>query len=337
MRYPQTFILIFSLILSSLALAKKPTTLPIEKKAYKFYKQKKYDEATRVLEPASEDLSKRGLYLLAESYGKNQDIVNEIRILNLINSKFSKEYKAYFKLGQANLKQADVKDPQKQVALQTQAVENFRKSIKANKGYRAAYEQLLKLFRALNNNYEIRTLVKEMIKRFGDRPQYYIELCRNFTEDKFPDQAKINCFKAIELAPSFPNNFVFLATTHIQLGDRKEAGKVISTAAKKFPKSELVNWFSGTFYLEEKNNVLAEFYFRNAIKTDPNSGRSYSGLAQALYNQKKYDESQKNFLKSCQIDKTFTEAYRVAAAELAQTNQFLLSRKFKSEIYKCKQ
>lgn len=298
-----------------------------EKSALENFKDRQFDLVIKSLEPNLEASTSHGLTLLAKAYEAKGDFENQIRILGLVIAKEPNSYKAHFQLGLAHLKSGT----------DIEAVKSFRRTIELKPRYRAPYDELFKIFKRQGSNYESRELAKDMVKKFGRKPQYVIELCRTFSEDGYFSEALKYCQDSVKLAPTFPDSYIHLSMTHKGLGNRKDAGLWLNRATKRFPNSELVQWYAGDFYFQEKNYSLATRHLASAAKIDPKSERSQIGLARASFEAGDYAVSLEAFLAACQINPTHLQEFRSATAQLSQKNEITMNRRFSENIYKCRE
>lgn len=291
-------------------------------------KRQKGQEAKLIetLNPVADDLTLPSLLVLATAYRSQQNYRDEVRILQKAVDLAPKQHELHFKLGRAQLN-ADTP---------VEAVASFRKAITLKRDHRDSYEALLSIFAKSGENYESRNVLKDMLKQFGKRPAIYSHLCRLDSLDGYLDAAVENCQLAIKLDPKKADNHVYFAQTLTDQKNETKAAKVLNQAAKKFPKSELVQWSVGQFYLRQNNYPIAAEFFGRALAADSASSRGQLGFAVANFEQKKYGEALKAFSIACEADEAAHEKLRESQGRLRALKENDWSQKYSQEVYDCK-
>src|SRR6185312_243873 len=131
--------------------------------------------------------------------------------------------------------------------------------------YKPAFDLLLNTLLVIKADNEARELLMDGIKKFGERAEFYRDLCRLDSTDGFLVQALANCRRAIKLAPGFPDSYVYLVQSLYDQKELEHADKDIVSAARRFPNSEFVPWAAGMLFLKKKTFAVAARYFQAAV------------------------------------------------------------------------
>lgn len=345
MRLALLFLLFSSSVFAQLSptemektLRAKPSLLATRIQLGNYYlKQKNYAKVVELLNSYTDQLTPEGFLALASAYSHRGEFIDEVRVLNLLTMRQPENYQWPYLLAQAYRKQMSIqKDYLKKKDIATQAIQSYRKSLSLKKDFKPAFNDLLTTLLQQKANNEARELVQEGITRFGERPELYRELCRLDANDGFLDSAVATCRKAINLAPAFPDNHVFLMQAlHDQKEDKMAEANAVS-AAKKFPRSEFVQWAAGTLFFKKKNFPVAARYFQTAVNADPKSSRAHFGLAQAIFESNQEAASLEHFTKACAADPTTLDTFLAAGGRLKQKGNTQLGEKFIHAAYTCK-
>lgn len=270
--------------------------------------------------------STANLSLLANAYKRSGNFVDEIRTLEVLAQKQSKEAPVFELLARAYFSSNNY----------DKSAESFRKSISLNKKRLSAYEGLYDVFTKTNNNYERRALLNDMQDVFGDSAEVSTKLCRLFSQDNFIEKGLDVCKKAIGLNPKIPDNHVFLALNYKSAKETEQSLKIVHTAAKNFSRSEFAQFTAGTMNDEIKNYETARYYYRRCVKVDKKSDRCWAKLAQASLQLKDYKESLSAFETACKINSRahYTE-FRNATTTVRIQRQSDWVDKFQNAVEKC--
>ena len=312
-------------------LKKNPENLSLrEKLARSLYKKKKFNQVSKTLEPYVDDLNIKSLKLLSNSYHELKDYKNEERVLKLILEQRPKSAKVLYAMALAQRKQKNMDG----------AVTNLRKSIKSNPQFKHAYVALSKIFEAQKNYYEARNTIKDIIRLFGDKPQYQTSLCRYFAVDGYLEETLSHCQIAAKKDPKVPENHIFLAQSLLDKGDKKQGQKILKQTVQRFPKSEPALSALGLFYLKKDNFASALRFYKRAVAAQKNSARAHIGLAQASFGNKNYELALKSFKKSCRLDEhreyDVLQKFRKATGQLRQKSIYRWMSKYSSGLYACR-
>lgn len=279
-----------------------------------------------LLSPFTDELSLSSLLQLAVAYQNVEKYTDEIRVLKKALESGPKRYDIHYRVGLAYLKTEKF----------TEATNSMRDAIKIQRRFRQAYDSLLDIFQRTKNNYESRNILRDMVKIFGKDPLIYSHLCRLDSIDGYLESAIKACRKAMSIDRDFPDNYVYLAQSLIDSKDETSAGKVLIQAARRFPKSEFVQWATGEYYLRQKNYTGAQTYFSKAVLADEKSSRSLAGLAVCQFEQENHEDALASFSKACEIDENVVEKIREAAGKLRLAKKDEISRRYTKQIQDCK-
>jgi len=221
-----------------------------------YLKQKSFAKVVELLNAYTDQLNSSGFLALANAYSNRKEYLDEVRVLNLLTQKEPEDFHWHFLLGQAYLKEINIQgDITKKKDLVTSAIQSFRKALSIQPDYKPAFDVLLTTFLQQKNNNEARELIQDGISKYGARPELLHEICRLDSMDGFLDSALKSCREAIKLSPDFPDNYVFLIQALNDIKEEKKADADAVAAAKKFPKSEFVQWAAGTLFFKRNNSL----------------------------------------------------------------------------------
>jgi tetratricopeptide (TPR) repeat protein len=190
---------------------------------------------------------------------------------------------------------------------------------------------------ANDNRYEARTVINDMTRKFGKRPELYNELCRLYSIDGFIEQALQTCHQAIQLSPQNAKNFVYMANSYKDQKEPEKAGKLLSNAAKRFPKSEFLQVAAGDFYQGQKNHPVAARYYEKAVALNPKMAEAQIGLARSLTETGRFKEAYPHFFAACRADSQTLPEFQEALVKVRQSGNSDLESQFSRGIYSCKQ
>jgi predicted Zn-dependent protease len=299
-------------------LKKKPDNMRVRIELANVYANEgRADRVIELLNPYTDQLTSTGFILLASSYNSKGDYANEVRVLTLISNRDEENFQWHMLLAQAFVKQTSLKNTdEKTRELVTNAVQRYRRVLQLKPKYQLAFNELLKLFLDQRMNNEARELMMEGISKFGRRPELFRELCRLDSQDGYLVQAVANCTDSIKLSPEFPDHYVYLVQALYDQKEDKRAEAQAVRAAKKFPKSEFVQWAAGTMFLRKKNFPVAARYFDAAVAAKPESTRAHYGLAQAQFESGQEGAALEHYIKACKGDASTVEAFFAATGKL---------------------
>jgi tetratricopeptide (TPR) repeat protein len=289
------------------------------------FEENKYQRVIEVLQPKMELLPRTSILLIARSYQKLKDHLNEIRVYKHLTTMNAKDYRSFFELGNAY---SQSKNPE-------EAILAFRKAIEIQPTFRPAYEALAIEYKRTGNNYENRVIIEDMIKNFGAKPEYLAQLCRLYTLEKYKDTAIAHCNEAIKKQPNNPSNHVYLGLNYKNSGDAAQAKKILVGIAKQFPQSEQAQWEAGQISEESKNFLAAFQYYKQATEADSKSFRAYLGLARSAFELKKYNEALNAFVKACPESKEASEEFRRFTYRLRHSGETIWHAKYLSKLPVC--
>lgn len=308
-------------------LKKDPEQLDVREKLARAYLNKDmYDKLILLLNPYTEQISISTKFDLASAYRGKGDYLNEVRVLKSIATSDEEIFEAYYNMALAQLKLKNEAD----------AIEALRKAISINPGFKPAHDTLLSIFVKADNRYEARETLQDMIKRFGKRPELMNYLCRLLSIDGFNKQAITDCQNAILTSAAFPDNYIYLAQSLKDADQEGESEKTLLHAARKFPKSEFVQWATGQLYYRKQNYPVAQKYFAKAAASDVKSARAQLGLALTSMELGEYQKSLDFFESACKLEPNLKDNILTAAAKLRQKKEDSWAKKMMQKSYLCK-
>lgn len=321
-----------------LLLKKSPNSLRLREEVANAYAlEKKPDKVIELLNPYTDQLDAGGFLLLASSYSSKKDFINEVRVLKILVDQNDENYKSHMVLGQAYLKLAQENpNAERYSEFVTSGVQQLRRVLQINKKYKPGFDLLLRTLLDQKDNNEARELLMEGLDKFGERPELYHELCRIDSIDGFVAQAIKNCRESIRVSPTFPDHYVFLVQSLTDQGEDQQAERAIVSAAKRFPKSEFVQWAAGVVYFRKKNYHVAARYYRAAVAADPNKARSHFGLAQSLFETDGEKEAFEHYKLACKGDASTRDAFLAAGGRLKLKKNMDLGSKYIQAASDCR-
>lgn len=307
-------------------LKKNPEDVDTHSQLGFFYLQaEQYDKAIQHLKEAAINPTKTNMFMLAEAYRKNKDFLNEIRTLEVLEQKNTKDPQVHELLGRAYFESKNME----------KAAIHYRKALALDKKRGSAFDGLFTVFAATKNSYEQREILQDMLETFGDTPEVHTKMCRFLSQDSFFDKAIEHCKKAIELDRRIPENHVFLGMNYKGLKQIAQATKIIEQAAKSFPKSEFAQFTAGLVNDELKNWETSAHYYKRCIAADRESDRCYLGLAQGKLQTRDYKESLEAFIKACELNRSYYMALRNATSSVRLQKQERWVDKFQQATEVC--
>jgi len=297
-----------------------------EKLARAYLSANQFDKVISALTAYTEQISIPARFDLASAYRGKNDSLNEVRALKNISERDPTIFEAHYNIALAQMKLNNEAD----------AIEELRLAIGINPGFKPAHETLLKIFIKADNRYEARETLQDMIKRFGKRPELMNDLCRLLSIDGFNKQATAECQQAILTSPAYPDNYIYLAQSLKDAEQEGESEKTLLHAARKFPKSEFVQWATGQLYFRKQNFPVAKKYFTAANAADPKSARALQGLAESGIELGEYESALDQYERACKIDPYLKEAMLTAGSKLRHKKEENWGKKFSSKSYLCK-
>ncbi|QDK39503.1 tetratricopeptide repeat protein [Bdellovibrio sp. NC01] len=283
-----------------------------------FYQKKDYEKTTLLLWKQIDKLDRNGILLLARAHEQRKEPGEMIRALNILVGKDEKDFEALTLLGNAYVLQKKTKD----------ALDAYKRAIEANSKYEPAYLGVASLYEKRNppNLYELRILYQDMIDNLGAKGAYLQKLCEvNAKDDNTFETAIDTCRQATVKDPKTADAWVNLGNSLKTAGKTDEATSTLKKAANEFPKSEYAQYSYGKTLEEAKNSVDAMKYYKAGTEADPESARSWLGLAATSFDMKKYEISLIAYKNACKYDKKNAVAFRRATTVLrnARVNDWI--------------
>ncbi len=301
------------------------------------FEKEHFDKVVDLLNPYTDQLDSGGFLMLSMSYTQQKDHANSVRILKIVSEKEESNHKWLMLLAQSYLMQA-AQSPgtPRSAELLTLGIQSLRKTLRMAPHYKPAFDLLLSTLLKQKANNEARELLSEGIDKFGKRPDLFKELCRLDAVDGYLVQAVEHCRESIKISPNFPDHYVYLIQA---LRDQKEdqiAEKHAVSAAKKFPKSEFVQWGTGTLFFKKQNYPVATRYFQAAVDSKPDSGRAHFGLAQSLFEQGNPEKALAHFIKACKSDPETVDTFHAYSGRMKQTKNSAMAAKYAQAANSCR-
>jgi tetratricopeptide (TPR) repeat protein len=292
-------------------------------------KKKDWPKVIEALKPVSESLPLAGLLLLARAYRNTKDAINEVRVLELCTAKDPKNVQTRILLGEAY---AAAKRSEDAIATFQEARKQDAKALGA---YWGILHELTKSDANSEASYEARTLLHDMVKIFGEKPEFLNELCRLYAGAAYLEKAVEICTQAIDKDPRHSENYIYLGNSLRDQDEEVKAAKVYSDAAKLFPKSAPVLASAGEMSLARKDYPAAYKTFRQAVLADRKLARAVAGYAQASFELQKNQEALDAYIQACTLDRAYAKDIRVAISRLRTRKDAVWQYKYEDAIGRC--
>lgn len=292
-----------------------------------YFEKKKYTDAIEILTPVQDGLDKQSIKILSKSFAQTKNYLNQIRVLEQWLSRNQRDYSGVKELGDAYLAQGN----------RIEAAKTYQLAIQINKKYEPAYEALVRVNEDENNIGENLGLTRDMLRIFGEKKIYLHRLCENYYSEGFLKEARGYCQRAVDRDPKFAQSHVVLGLTYREEQNPQLYQRILSKAAKQFPKSELAQYMAGQMSEDLKDVVNALKYYLQATKADPESVRSWLRLGVVGISAKNYEQSLKAFAKACDLDRSKAlEPFRTAVSTLRSQGVNQWHRSYDDSVQKCK-
>jgi len=298
-----------------------------------YFEKGSYESTVEILKSKAEKLPQESLALLAISYQKLNDSINEIKFLEQLTASYPKYPNGFVMIGDYYYKKSLEKNDPRQSA---NALLSYKNAIEINPNFKPAYDGLLVAYEKYNNYYELRILLEDMLKRFGKSSQTLTGLCRRNTIDGYFVNARKICSEAINLDNKIPENYVYLSLVENNEGQIAKAEMLLKKVTTDFPKSEVAASNYADFLIQQKNLPGAENLYQQATQGDFNSFRAHIGLATVGFELKHYDSALIAYKNACNVNPHQTLKYLKRAADLLRhRKETNLENRYSSAISKC--
>jgi tetratricopeptide (TPR) repeat protein len=305
--------------------AKEPSRADYVKAGDSAMKKKSYDKALELYKKANKSQSSDVLDKIAEANHGKKDYVEEIRALELIQVNQKLSPNQLTRLGLAY----------SEIGKTAEAVNAFRESIQSAPKYEKAYQGMYDLYIRNGRFEDARQTVMQVFNNIGEKKEWLNEYCRVEFEQKYFEDTKNICQKAIMKDPKMPDNHVYLALAFKFTDNSEQARKILFKAAKQFLKSDFVQWNAGQLAEEIQNWELAQQQYMQCIRVNREAGECYLQLGKVLFELKKYEKSLKALMKACPYEKGVDVTIRKFSYDLEKLNKDKESKMFSKETDKC--
>jgi tetratricopeptide (TPR) repeat protein len=290
-----------------------------------YMKNKEYSKAIEQYQQLLEEDSLESYLDLAAAYRADKNYLSEIRVLNQLIPRYPNYPNLYYLQANAYVK----------IDKHDDAAIKYRKALSIQPKYEKAYWGIYDLFQLKKNNYESRLVLHDMIKQFGDKPKFYTELCRLFTVDNYFEESLQSCQVAVRLSPKTAENHVYLGITQQHKQNKVQAEKILSNAARQFPKNAFAQESAGKVFEEKENYELASRYYTACLKVENDNINCLKGAARTYFAIGKYKNSLAAYNKVCSLDRTILTEFKKQSALLRIHGKSDWHEKFTQGITKC--
>ncbi len=285
--------------------------------ATKLIAEKKYSKGTALLWANIELLTEADLIMLTKAHYLNKDYFEATKAANLALAKNESNFEALTYLGLCQLRRKKDRE----------AKEFFRRATEINPVYTPAVNGIVEIYEKSSNYYELRLIYQDLIKRVGDRAEYYTKLCDIDTKDAIAVGAQQNCRKAVQLDPTVPENYSNLGIVFKNINKMDKANEQLKVAADKFPKSDINQLNYASFLEDQKNYIEAFKYYGRCVKINEFVEKCWVGYASSSYQIQKFAETLIGLKKSCVFNKKHSFLGRKAASFARSSKQLDWAKK----------
>lgn len=249
----------------------------------KLFHQKNWTEAAKKFESALVENPYDTLAILyvLDSYEKNGDLLTISNKFEQESVNNSSDAVAAAKLGFAYFSRSLLNQ-----SLETEALEQFKKSIKADPKLGMAYTGLGLIY------YQKRMMPRAkgyFLKAMQLNPNDLVanEFIGNIllVDEKKPDEALIYFKKINELLPSYPDAYYYIGSALYDLANYPEAIKFLQQSCVLDPQGVTQGYYApqliGDIYLKQKMYKEAASYFEQALKINPQNAYAKYKLEKA--------------------------------------------------------
>lgn len=284
------------------------------------FDKKEYSKMTPILWAKIDMLTRSEMILLVKAHYLNKEYNESIKAANLMIAKDEKDEEALTYLGLNSLRKKKDRE----------AKEFFRKATEVNPLYTPALDGLVEIYEKNNNFYELRLIYQDLIKKLGDRAELLKKLCDINTKDGVNDSAIEFCRKGTIKDPKTPENFVNLGIVYKNIGENDKAKQQLSSAASKFPSSDVAQMQFAIFLEEQKNYIEAYKFYGLCNKANSYVERCWVGLANTSFQILKFKESYDALKKACNFNRKHSFIGRKAALQARNAKQSDWAKKFET-------
>ena len=260
------------------------------------------------------------------AYKKKKDYKEALRNLKILETLRPRSPEVKTEIAKMHEK---LEDFDSAISAYKEALKVYKKHLPASWGLIEIYETKAK------NAYELRVVLTDIIKFFPKNKKAYSKLCQIDTEENLFKAALNSCQKAIFFDPKIASNHVYLGLSYKYLENNISAMKILTKAAKQFPKSEFAQFVIASLSEDMSNWEAALKYFKQCTVADKKSERCFLGQGRVLLEMKKYKESLNAYVKACDLNKSLYSKIRDAVGILRENKVYDWSNRFKTTSQNC--
>lgn len=306
--------------------------------AQEFYNIGDYEKTTLLLWKQVENLNHKGLILLLKAHHQRGDTEQVIKVAQMLIVKNPKDAEAHTYEGLAHLSKVKVSDSvELKKSKEKVALESFKKAIEADSKYQPAYEAIEKIYDNPKrpNFYELRMLYQDMIDNIGGHFEFYQKLCKINALDGVNEPAIEACTKSMQLNDEIPENYVFLARAHKQMGNSEKTMKLLKDASAKFPKSDFVLESYAKYLEDDKNFIDAYKYYDQCVSVAEKNEACLAGAATSGVQIQKYEKGLQYLIQACAISRKHSVLARKLASVIRASKAMDWVRSYEVQAEKC--
>lgn len=307
---------------------KEPTNLTlIVGLAKEFYRQGDYEKAGLLMWKQIEKLEPRDMMFLAQVHIKAKQ-PNEVRkVAEVMIGRDPKSSMAYYYLAMGY----NPRSPKEKESYKT----NLLKAVELDPKNREAIDTLANFFYDQGNLFEVRSLYADSLKIMKKDPELTSKLCEAASMDSLHDETKTVCSEAMKVAPTTPENYVYMGISLKEQEKWEEAHKWFESATGKFPESEFA-WICLAETRQHKKDYVGVYEaYHAAVQADPSSERALLGLAVSAADIKKLSESLETFKKLCRINRRYGMNLKKVIMDISKSSQKSDVMQFDAVLRKC--
>lgn len=298
-----------------------------------------WKKVTEFARPAQKDWPASTLIQAMNAYLEVGDGVSAATLASQYHAKFplTSESKTIEGKALAMVARAETKDPVRKQKAQL-AIDVLKDTAKMTPKDPTAYLAWVGVLREFWPNVPEDALhvYKILEGATGNYESYLSEKCELYVKASWWDQALTSCQRAVKKRPDHVESFIFLAQAQRVKVDIEVAKQTLEDILVEFPESGPGHLALATLLMEQSNFAGATDHYRKAIANKVADASVFLGLAQAEYQQKKYEEALEAYKSNCKLNRSVASEFRNATGQLRTPATYPLHIKYKNVMSSCR-